>query len=128
MAQYPTAQSDGNPSADKAPEAGNGGVTETVRKTARDAADRGTALAGDTLDTGRKYVGQAREAGQEYVERAAQKAGELYKAGQQKSQEAAFYAELGYEEATGVVRRYPAQALGIAVGIGFLMGLVIARR
>ncbi len=128
MAQYPAAQSTTDLSADKASEADNGGMTEAVRKTVRDAADRGTALAGETLETGRKYVGQVREAGQDYAEQAAQKADELYRAGQQKSQEAAFYAELGYEEATNMVRRNPVQSVGIAVGIGFLMGLVIARR
>jgi uncharacterized protein (DUF3084 family) len=52
---------------------------------------RGAALASDALEAGREYVAPILEAGQDIAER-------LYEAGGQKAQEAAFYAELGYEE------------------------------
>ena len=37
-------------------------------------------------------------------------------------------AEGYYDEVSGMVRRNPAQALGIAAGLGFLVGLILARR
>ncbi|TJZ85473.1 DUF883 family protein [Paracoccus hibiscisoli] len=52
----------------------------------------------------------------------------LYKVGEQQAQDAAFYAELGCQETRDLVRGYPAQALGIAAGIGVLLGLLMARR
>lgn len=84
-------------------------------------AERGAALANDALDVGRDFVAPLREAGQDYATR-------LYKAGEQRAQEAAFYAELGYEETRDLVRGYPVQALGIAAGIGVILGLLVTRR
>lgn len=52
----------------------------------------------------------------------------VYETGQRKAEEAAFYAELGYEEARDWARSHPAQALGIAAGIGLLVGILVARR
>ncbi|MBM3603582.1 MAG: DUF883 domain-containing protein [Alphaproteobacteria bacterium] len=86
-----------------------------------DLAERGASLASDAAEATRAYVTPFHEAGQEYAER-------LYEAGQQKAQEAAFYAELGYEETRDLVRGYPIQALGIAAGVGVLIGLLLARR
>ena len=42
--------------------------------------------------------------------------------------EVAHYAEDYYDEVSDMVRRKPAQALGIAAGVGFLVGLILARR
>ena len=55
-------------------------------------------------------------------------AGSVYQSGHRKAEEAAFYAELGYEEARDWARSHPSQALGIAAGIGLLLGIVVARR
>lgn len=115
MAQNPTAEIDRNlgAAADDSSgelEAGAAGLVE-----------RGAALASGALEAGHEYVAPLRDAGQDYAER-------LYKAGEQKAQEAAFYAELGYEETRDLVRDYPAQALGIAAGFGILLGLLVARR
>jgi ElaB/YqjD/DUF883 family membrane-anchored ribosome-binding protein len=52
----------------------------------------------------------------------------VYETGHRKAEEAAFYAELGYEEARDWVRGHPSQALGIAAGIGLLLGITVARR
>lgn len=84
-------------------------------------AECGAALASDAVEAAREYVAPLQEAGQDY-------AGRLYEAGHQKAQEAAFYAELGYEETRDLVRGYPLQALGIAAGVGVLVGLLMARR
>lgn len=65
---------------------------------------------GNLRDTGREYGGQARAG-----------AGRIYHAGQRRAGE-------GYDEISAVVRRHPAQAVGIAVGLGFLLGLIISRR
>ncbi|TNH37780.1 glycine zipper domain-containing protein [Paracoccus haeundaensis] len=83
--------------------------------------ERGAALADGALNVSREYVGPLRKAGQDHAKR-------LYKAGGQRAQEAAFYAELGYEETRDLVRGYPVQALGIAAGVGVLLGLLVARR
>ena len=40
----------------------------------------------------------------------------------------AAHAEDYYDEVSDYVRRQPAVALGIAAGIGFLVGLILARR
>lgn len=106
--EHDTTTSVDNPSSN--PKAGIAGLAE-----------RGANLANDALGAGREYVAPLQEAGQEY-------AGRLYEAGQQKVQEAAFYAELSYEETRDLVRGYPIQALGIAAGVGVLIGLLIARR
>lgn len=92
-------------------------TVEEARRVARELAERGSEIAGDALDSGRDYVEQARV-----------QAGRVYEVGQQKAQEAAFYAELGYEEVADMVRRRPVQAVGLAVGVGILIGLVLARR
>ncbi|QDA36906.1 DUF883 family protein (plasmid) [Paracoccus liaowanqingii] len=84
-------------------------------------AKRGAALASDAAEATRAYVAPLQEAGQDY-------AGRLVNAGHQKAQEAAFYAELGYEETRDLVRGYPIRALGIAAGIGVLIGLLTGRR
>ena len=73
------------------------------------------------LDAGREYVGRIRDTGQNL-------AGSVYQSGHRKAEEAAFYAELGYEEARDWARSHPSQALGIAAGIGLLLGIVVARR
>jgi len=83
--------------------------------------ERAAALANGALDVSREYVAPLRDAGQDYAKR-------LYKTGEQRAQEAAFYAELGYEETRDLVRGYPVQALGIAAGFGMLLGLLVSRR
>lgn len=83
--------------------------------------ERGVALANAAFGVGHEYITPLQKAGQGYAER-------LYKAGEQRAQEAAFYAELGYEETRDLVRGYPVQALGIAAGVGVLLGLLVARR
>lgn len=84
-------------------------------------AGRGTAAASEAMDAARDYAARIRDAGQDY-------AGRIYETGQRRAEEAAFYAELGYEEARDWSRDHPGQALAIAAGIGLLFGLVVARR
>lgn len=82
---------------------------------------RGATMASDAMEAWQESVHHVRTAGHEYTERA-------YEAGKRKAEEAAFYTELGYEEAIDLVRQRPLAALSIAAGIGFLMGIVTARR
>lgn len=112
-------------------------VAEDARETADRLADnasvdrlkeRGAELADSVRETGREYAERAREAGEEYAERARAEAERLYEAGQRKAHEVAGYAEERYDEVSEMVRRHPAQALGIAAGVGFLVGLILARR
>ncbi len=69
-----------------------------------------------------------RERGHEYAERARDEARRLYRQGERQAGEVAAHAEEYYDEVSDMVRRNPAQALGIAAGVGFLLGLIIARR
>ncbi|MDN5569108.1 MAG: DUF883 domain-containing protein [Paracoccus sp. (in: a-proteobacteria)] len=112
-------------------------IEKDVRETASNLAEnsgvdrlaqRGAEIANDAVEAGRQYADRARETGQEYADRARLEAERLYGAGQQKAHEAAIYAEDRYDEVSEMVRRNPAQSLGIAAGVGFLVGLLIARR
>lgn len=77
---------------------------------------------------GAELAETAREKGQEYVERARDEVDRLYRAGQRRAGEVADYAGEYYDDVSDMVRRKPAQALGIAAGVGFLVGLILARR
>lgn len=90
--------------------------------------ERGAEMAENLRESGREYADKARQRGQEYADRARDQAEHLYEAGSRRADEAAYYAELGYEEVSDVVRRNPMQSLGIAAGVGFLLGLIVARR
>jgi ElaB/YqjD/DUF883 family membrane-anchored ribosome-binding protein len=96
-------------------------ATGDMREGAMSLTARGSAIASDAMDEWRETVHHVRTAGHEYTERA-------YEVGKRKAEEAAFYTELGYEEAIDLVRQRPIAALSIAAGVGFLLGLVTARR
>lgn len=106
---------------EQGPEATATGILNGLKAGASHLAERGATTVNDTLDTGREYVGRIRDAGQNLAEG-------VYQTGHRKAEEAAFYAELGYEEARDWVRSHPSQALGIAAGIGLLVGILVARR
>lgn len=94
-----------------------GRIAGDAKRLARDGSGRGSELVDGALETGRDYAARARL-----------EAERVYNVGQRRAEEAAFYAELGYEEAADMIRRHPAQAMGLAVGVGVLIGLLIARR
>ncbi|WP_139085764.1 DUF883 family protein [Paracoccus marcusii] len=94
-----------------------GRIAGDAKRIARDVSGRGFELVDGALETGRDYAA-----------RACSEAERVYNVGQRRAEEAAFYAELGYEEAADMIRRHPAQAMGLAVGVGVLIGLLIARR
>lgn len=79
-------------------------------------------------ERGAELADAARDAGREYADRARHEAERLYDEGRRRAQDVATYAEEGYDELSDMVRRKPAQALGIAAGVGFLIGLVLASR
>ncbi|GGF75865.1 hypothetical protein GCM10011402_30740 [Paracoccus acridae] len=97
------------------------GVLDDLKSGASHLAERAATTVNDTLDTGREYAGRIREAGQNLAEG-------VYQTGHRRAEEAAFYAELGYEEVRDWARSHPSQALGIAAGIGLLLGILVARR
>ena len=96
-------------------------TADNLKKTATDAVDQAKAK-------GQEYLDTARERGAEYADRARSEADRLYRAGEKKAGEVAHYAEDYYDEVSDMIRRKPAQALGIAAGVGFLVGLILARR
>lgn len=79
-------------------------------------------------EKGAELAGATREAGREYADIARQEAERLYGEGRRRAGEVAGHAEDYYDEVSDYVRRKPVQALGIAAGVGFLIGLVLARR
>lgn len=97
------------------------GVINDLKAGASRLAEHGASTMNDTLDTGREYAGRIRDAGRNL-------AVGVYQTGHRRAEEAAFYAELGYEEARDWARSHPSQALGIAAGIGLLLGILVARR
>ncbi|MBV0892425.1 DUF883 family protein [Paracoccus sp. Z118] len=110
-------------------------ANQTANKTAsdlREGANEAKRTAQDAIDSakekGQEALDTARERGAEYAERARHEADRLYREGQRKVGEVAHYAEDYYDEMSDMVRRKPAQALGIAAGVGFLVGLILARR
>ena len=114
-------------------------AADEARSAARQAVDRASAkeqeLAGkmqDFADTARKKAsdaaGTARDLGREYAGIARDEANRLYREGERHLKQAGHAAEGYYDEVSDMVRRNPAQALGIAAGLGFLVGLMLARR
>ena len=114
-------------------------AADDARSAARRTVDRVSAkeqeLAGkmqDMADTARQKAGAAaetaRDLGREYAGIARDEADRLYRDGERRLKEAGHAAEGYYDEVSGMVRRNPAQALGIAAGLGFLVGLILARR
>jgi ElaB/YqjD/DUF883 family membrane-anchored ribosome-binding protein len=101
-------------------------IADEARETARNLADNDAAQR--LGERGAAIANNAVEAGREYADRARVEAERLYEAGQQRAQDVAHYAEERYDEVSEMVRRNPAQALGIAAGIGFLVGLLVSRR
>ncbi|GGF80044.1 hypothetical protein GCM10011402_35840 [Paracoccus acridae] len=84
-------------------------------------AERASTLASDAMEGFRGSVQEVRAVGQDY-------AGKALDMGKRKAEEAAFYTELGYEEAIDYVRQRPIAALSMAMGIGLVLGLAAARR
>lgn len=93
-----------------------------------DLKNKGADMAQNARDTAQDYVERAREMGSEYAGRARSEAERLYQQGQERASELTHYAGERYDEVSEMVRRNPAQALGIAAGVGFLVGLILARR
>lgn len=77
---------------------------------------------------GADAVETVKDTSREYAGRAKHEAERLYEEGRRRAGEVATHAEDYYDEVSDLVRRKPAQALGIAAGIGFLVGLILARR
>ncbi|WP_299360141.1 hypothetical protein [uncultured Paracoccus sp.] len=96
-------------------------TADKVKHTASD-------VASDVRERGQEMLETARERGSEYADKAKREADRLYRAGERRVGEVAHYAEDYYDEMSDMVRRKPAQALGIAAGVGFLVGLILARR
>ena len=106
-----------------------------ARRAADQAAAKGEELAGKAqafAQTAREKAGEAaetaRDLGREYADVARDEAKRLYQEGERAAAEMAGAAEGYYDDLSEMVRRNPVQALGIAAGVGFLVGLLIARR
>ncbi|MFV0410374.1 MAG: YqjD family protein [Paracoccus sp. (in: a-proteobacteria)] len=96
-------------------------AADEVAEEARDAARR----ARDKAD---EYSDSVRKLGREYAELTRDEARRLYRRGRREMHEIADHAEDYYYDLSSVVRRNPVQSLGVAAGVGLLVGLMIARR
>jgi len=136
MANNPTAQNDMNEGVKDMKDAAHDtakDVKQGVNKMAQDAKDAWNEATNNTntdkiKQTAADMANTAKEKGAEYVDRARSEADRLYREGERRAHEVAEYAGDYYDEMSDMVRRKPAQALGIAAGIGFLVGLILARR
>lgn len=90
------------------------GQLAELAKTAR---RRGADLADDLEDRGEAAMDGLRRRGRRYYRAAADQADHL------RSRASGYI-----DDADTAVREHPATAMGIAVGLGFLLGLVLARR
>lgn len=105
-----------------------GEAAEAVREQAQGVRDK----LEDAVDRGAEALGAARQGAADMAANMRDEAERLYRKGErrvshlagQASDEAGVY----YDELSEMVRRQPATALGIAAGIGFLVGILIARR
>lgn len=95
--------------------------TPDLRDDTMTLAEKASTLASDAAEGLRESFQEVRAAGQDY-------AGKALDMGKRKAEEAAFYTELGYEEAIDYVRQRPIAALSMAVGIGLVFGIATARR
>lgn len=95
--------------------------TPDLRDDTMSLAEKASTLASDAMEGLRESVQEVKAAGQDY-------AGKALEMGKRKAEEAAFYTELGYEEAIDYVRQRPIAALSMAMGIGLVLGIATARR
>ena len=130
------AQNDLNDAAHDAKDAAHDAAKDVrhgINDLADDAKDAWNEATGNTTtdkvkQTAADLAATAREKGEEFVDRAKHEADRLYRQGERRAHEVAEYAGDYYDEMSEMVRRKPAQALGIAAGVGFLVGLILARR
>ncbi|WP_134681367.1 DUF883 family protein [Paracoccus ravus] len=105
---------------------------EDIRENAEQATETLRNRGAEILETAREktseFVEAARGRSEEYAGQARDEARRLYREGERRAGEMAGYAEDYYDEVSAMVRRNPGQALGIAAGVGFLLGLIMARR
>lgn len=114
-------------------------VTDTAKETAKalrekaeDVASQGAEAIDEARRRGAEALGAATQGAADMAANVRDEAERLYHKGERKAaklgNQAAQEAEVYYDELSQMVRRQPATALGIAAGVGFLFGLLIARR
>lgn len=97
-----------------------------------DALSHGAEAVDEARRRGAEALGAARQGAADMAANVRDEAGRLYRKGERRmshlADQASSEAEEYYDEVSEMVRRQPAAALGIAAGIGFLVGILIARR
>ncbi len=71
---------------------------------------------------------EAQERGEEFVGAARRRARRAYRAASDQASHLRDRASGYFDDADTAVREHPATAMGIAVGVGFALGLLLARR
>ena len=114
-------------------------VADAAQETAKDLRDKvddvaqqGAEAIDEARRRGAEALGAARQGAADMAANVRDEAERLYHKGERRarqfSDQAAEEAEACYDELSQMVRRQPATALGVAAGVGFLLGLLIARR
>ena len=101
---------------------------EDLKAAAETAREKGAELYETAREKGAEFAESARKHSHEYAERARDEARRIYREGERYAADLADHADDYYVEVARAVRRHPARALGIAAGVGFLLGLIISRR
>lgn len=130
MAQQDTRKAAEN-AVDKATEAAKD-TAKDLREKAEDVVQQGAEAIDEARRRGAEALGAAKQGAADMAANVRDEAERLYHKGERKarqfSDQAVEEAEACYDELSQMVRRQPATALGIAAGVGFLLGLLIARR
>src|SRR5690606_23776667 len=97
-----------------------------------DAISHGAEAVEEARRRGAEALGAAKQGAADMAANVRDEAERLYRKGERRvshfADQASSEAEVYYDEVSEMVRRQPAAALGIAAGIGFLVGILIARR
>ena len=103
-------------------------VKEAANESAEDLRRQLEALRADLAQISGTLAGIGQHKGEAVADALRDGASKLYAAGEEKADQMAHAASDFYSECTGLLRRKPGAALGIAVGLGLVAGLLLARR
>lgn len=103
-------------------------VTKISNSEAEQLSNQIAALKEDIATISKTIVDMGSARGEAVATQTSEKVAQLRKQGEKQLQEAQAKAEDLAEQASDAVRRQPATAVGIAVGVGFLLGFLSGRK
>ncbi|EAQ04847.1 hypothetical protein OB2597_06175 [Pseudooceanicola batsensis HTCC2597] len=107
---------------------GTGGKNSKAGASADDVKEQIAALQADVAELTRAVAGYGRARGEEARRAANRTADDMRARAEKMGHDAEAQLRSGYAQAESAVRENPTAAVGIAAGVGFLLGLISARR